>query len=113
VRGEQPGDAELIPGNFVELFAKGSKPAAQADQYPAPSEIRAVFDRVHQQVLSELPTLAESDLDTKLDPPHRVFDTKLGAILWSAHTRCCIRVKSACSGGCFNNSRCGSRRLLD
>jgi len=84
VRGELLGDTELIAPGFVDQFGKGSNPSADATQYPQPSEIRTVFERVHEQVLSELPSLPESDLDTKLDPPHRVFDTKLGAILWSA-----------------------------
>ena len=53
VRGENPDDAELISPEFRKLFGKGSTPSPDPAKYPTTEEIRAVFDRVHQQVLEE------------------------------------------------------------
>jgi hypothetical protein len=84
IRGRQPGDAELIADDFLTRFGKESVPVADASQYPAPAEIRAVFDRVHQQLLRELPELGDSELDQTLWKPHSLVNTKLGALLWCA-----------------------------
>jgi uncharacterized damage-inducible protein DinB len=46
--------------------------------------IRAVFDRVHEQVLRDLPSHPEADLDTPLSPPHSIAKTKHEALLWCA-----------------------------
>lgn len=84
IRGTQPQDTEIIPDSFSKLFGKGSTPVADSGAYPAPAEIRSAFDKVHEQALLELASLPDADLDTKLERPHRVFDTKLGSILWCA-----------------------------
>src|SRR6266404_2876588 len=54
-RGRQEIDAELMSSSFRKQFSRGSVPEADATKYPSPAEIRAVFDRVHAQVLKEVP----------------------------------------------------------
>ena len=83
--GEKPKDAELVPAVFRRLFGKGSMPTSNPDDYPAPEEILAVFAGVHEQVLKEAEALSEATLQELTgDPPHPMFKTKLGALLWSA-----------------------------
>src|SRR6516165_4139830 len=54
IRGPQPQDADLIAEEFLRLFGRDSVPNADPAHYPGRAEIRAVFDRVHEQTLSEL-----------------------------------------------------------
>jgi len=85
IRGEKPGDDELLPADFRKLFGKGSVPEADPGKYPSIADIRQVLDRVHQQALDELSALPESVLDEpSIDPPHPMFNTKLGALNWCA-----------------------------
>jgi uncharacterized damage-inducible protein DinB len=84
IRGEQPQDSKLITAAFIQLFARESTPVFDPAKYPGPAEIRAVLDRVHEQVLRELPVLDESELDQPLPGPHTVAKTKYQSLLWSA-----------------------------
>jgi len=84
VRGIQPADADLIPASFSELFGKGSVPVADSAKYPSPAEIKTVFDQIHQRVLDETKSLAESVLDESIEPVHPMFSTKYGALVWCA-----------------------------
>lgn len=85
IRGQQPQDEALFSQDFVHLFGANSVPDADPAKYPSPAEIRAIFDRVHQQVMSELPTLREADLDDPVPHPHKFANTKLLALLWCAN----------------------------
>lgn len=84
LRGRQPEDTELMSSRFRKKFSRGSAPDPDPDNNPSPDEIRSVFDRVHQQVLTELPGHTEQDLQEKIDEPYAVFDTKLGALYFCA-----------------------------
>jgi hypothetical protein len=84
IRGTQPQDDGLISGEFVRLFGRDSVPDADPTKYPSQAEIRAVFDRVHEQVLRELRDLDESELDRPVLKPHPLVKTKLWALLWCA-----------------------------
>jgi hypothetical protein len=85
IRGQQPQDESLFSQDFVRLFGANSVPDADAGKYPAPADIRAVLDRVHEQALRELPSLTEADLDQPVSHPHPIANTKLLALLWCAH----------------------------
>jgi hypothetical protein len=86
IRGPRPEDGALISAEFLRTFGRDSVPVPVADlaRYPLPAEIRAVFDRVHEQTVRELPNLADADLDSPVHPPHRVAKTKLWSLLWCA-----------------------------
>jgi hypothetical protein len=84
VRGPRPGDKELIAPEFLRAFGRESVPDPAPERYPAPAEIRAVFDRVHEQVLRDLPGLADADLDAPLLTPHALCSTKRAALFWCA-----------------------------
>jgi hypothetical protein len=84
IRGPKTDDAQLYPPEFDSLFGRLSVPEANASTYPGVSEIRAVFDRVHQRVLEEIPRLPEAELDEAVEPPHRVARNKLWSLLWCA-----------------------------
>jgi hypothetical protein len=84
IRGKRPGDPDVISDGFLKLFGKESVPQADASKYPTPANIRAVFDRVHQQLLKELPSLNDTDLDQPILKPHSLVKTKLWALLWCA-----------------------------
>ncbi len=82
LRGRQEIDKELMPSAFRKQFSKGSTPDPDAAKNPSPAEIRQVFDRVHAQVLEELTGYTDAELDTPVDPPHAVFNTKLGGLFF-------------------------------
>lgn len=82
IRDRLPGDEQLMPKAFVRCFAKDSRPSANPSQYPSCETIRAVFDAVHREVLPTLEKLGDAELDEPSTPPHRLFNTKLGAVLW-------------------------------
>jgi hypothetical protein len=84
VRGPQPADRELIPEEYLALFGRTTTPDADPANYPPAAAIRTVFDRVHEQVLRELPTLSEQDLDSPALRPHALVSTKLWSLLWCA-----------------------------
>ncbi|MFL5244582.1 MAG: DinB family protein [Gemmataceae bacterium] len=84
IRGQRPGDEELIPLAFQAPFERFSAPVADPAIYPNQTAIRAVLDRVHEQTLRELPGLEERDLDEPVLKPHRLAKTKLWSLLWCA-----------------------------
>src|SRR5262249_58200983 len=62
LRPRTAADEELISDDLLKKFARDSVPGAASD-YPSAAEIRAVFDRVHARVMSELPSYPDADLD--------------------------------------------------
>jgi hypothetical protein len=84
IRGPQPQNADLIAEEFLRLFGRDSMPDPDPAKYPSQAEIRAVFDRVHEQVLRELRGLEESELDQPVRKPHPLVKTKQWALLWCA-----------------------------
>src|SRR5438552_11802525 len=60
IRGAQPQDESLFSQEFVRLFGANSVPDADPAKYPASVEVRSVLDRVHEQVLRELPSLNDA-----------------------------------------------------
>jgi len=84
IRGEQPQDGDLISKAYRSLFGYESVPDPDPAKYPSPADIRAMFDRVHEQVLREVRTLDEDEMDQPVPHPHPVAQTKLRALLWCA-----------------------------
>jgi len=82
VRGDRPGDELLFSPAMFELFGARSEPKPDPAAYPPAAEIRAVFDRVHEQVMRELPTYTDATLDEPTARPHPLFTTKFGALTW-------------------------------
>jgi DinB superfamily len=85
IRGKQPQDDVLLSQEFVRLFGINSEPDTDPTKYPSAAEIRKVLDRVHEQVLRELPSLDETELDQPVVHPHPLAKTKLQALFWCAH----------------------------
>ncbi len=85
IRGRRETDLQLMSGRFRKQFSRGSTPPSDPARCPPPEEIRRVFDRVHQQALEELAGFCEADLAERIEEPHVVFDTKLGALFFCAH----------------------------
>ena len=82
IRGEQPGDNDLINDDFRKRFGRTSIPDPNPDNNPSPSEIRAWFDRVHEQALQETANLNDSVLDERCDGEHPMFKDKFGSLNW-------------------------------
>ncbi len=82
IRGSRKEDSRLVSAELMTLFGKGSTPRADAGAYPGPDEIRRVFDDVHRQAVGELADVADRVLDEPTEPPHPMFSTKLGALLF-------------------------------
>jgi hypothetical protein len=85
IRDKRPEDNALLPPEFVTMFGYGSVPVFDATKYPSQAEIRAVLDRVHEQVLRESANLSDADLDAEVVHPHPNAKTKLYALLWCAN----------------------------
>ncbi len=83
IRGAQPQDDALFSPDFKRLFGANSVP--ETDPTMTPEEIRAVLNRVHEQVIRELPGLDDCELDQPVPHPHPFAKTKLSALLWCAH----------------------------
>lgn len=84
-RGRTEGDLELMPSTFRKQFSRGSKPNPDAAASPTPAQLRAVLERVHQQVLAEAPTFTAEQLNEPTEMPYAAYPTKLGAMLFCAH----------------------------
>jgi len=84
IRGSRPKDRELLPEAYRGLFGYESVPGPDPDEYPSPADLRAVLDRVHEQVLREVRGLDEGELDQPVPHPHPFAPTKLRALLWCA-----------------------------
>jgi hypothetical protein len=84
VRGARPEDSALLPTEFLRLFGAESAPDPDAGKYPRPPEIRAVLDRVHEQVLRDVPAVPDADLEAPIEPPHPIAKTKREALKWCA-----------------------------
>jgi hypothetical protein len=83
IRGARPEDDALFSAEFMRLFGANSVP--EANTAFSPDDLRPALNRVHEQVLRELPGLAEAELDEPVPHPHPFAKTKLLALLWCAH----------------------------
>ena len=90
VRGPKEEDAEIIPGNYGELFGYGSVPGSDPSLYPSPEELLRTLDAVRRQLLLETRAMPEEALN---DPclflegefdHHPIFEQKGGALEWIA-----------------------------
>jgi hypothetical protein len=85
IRGPLPQDSALISETHRGLFGYESVPDADTAKYPSQADLRAVLDRVHEQVLREVRGMDEGELDQPVPHPHPFAKTKLRALLWCAH----------------------------
>jgi hypothetical protein len=85
IRGEKPEDVQLISPAILKLFGKDSVPDADTGKYPSPAEILRICERIHAQVLAELPSLPESEWTAAPLKPHPLFQTKIDSLFWCAH----------------------------
>ena len=85
VRGPRPDDANLISESFLKTFGRQSVVDPDPANYPAAEEIRAVFDRVHERVLADLPGVPDAELDGPIGTPHLFCKTKLDCLQWCSH----------------------------
>lgn len=84
VRGPQPIDEELFPLAVRQYFMKDDTPRADPAVYPSPAELRAILNRLREQVLAEVPTYTEAMLAEPLEgPPHRLCQTKGDCLAWA------------------------------
>lgn len=83
-RGEAPSDEQLIPLAFRLALYPKTEPSPDPSNYPPAAEIRAVFDRVQERVLSELAAWPDADLDSPISPEHDIAKSKIEALHWSA-----------------------------
>jgi len=84
-RGRQESDLELMSSSFRKQFSRGSVPEFDPGKYPSPAEVRGTLDRIHAQVLKEIPLLAPEQLKEPVEPPFAVEATKLGCLLFCSH----------------------------
>ncbi len=85
VRGRRPDDANLISESFLKTFGRQSVVDPDPAKYPPAEEILAVFDRVHERVLADLPGVPDAELDGPISTPHLFCKTKLDCLQWCSH----------------------------
>ena len=108
IRGERPDDECTLLAR-IQAPVRGGLGAASDSTYP-PAELRAVLDRVHQQVLQELPGLDEAELDQPVPHPHPFAKTKCRRCCGALTTRCCTPGRSACCAATWGIRRRGEER---
>ncbi len=84
VRGRRPGDGALLPEEILTRYGRGSVPDPQMAQAITAADLRVAYDRVHEAIQRELPTVAEADFDQPLDRPHMICRTRREAVRWCA-----------------------------
>ena len=82
--GTRPGDDELIAPAFIKAFKRESVADPDPTNNPSPVDIRATFDRVHNQLMTELAVMPEADLDLPLVTPSRLSATRIECLRWCA-----------------------------
>lgn len=84
IRGERPDDEQLISAELLQRVGRDSVPSSDRANHPSVAELRAVLKRVHEAALRECANLTPEELAAAPTKPHRLFDTKLDALLWCA-----------------------------
>jgi len=84
-RGRQEIDREIMPSDFRKGFSRGSLPETDPAKFLPPAEIRAIFDRVHAQVLIEASSFTTDQLKEPVEAPFAVEATKLGCLYFCSH----------------------------
>lgn len=83
VRAEE--DEQLIPSAFRKCFDRGSHVDPNPAAYPPVPEIRAIFNRVHQAVITQTAGVPDADLDEPVRRPHPIAKTKHDVLIWCAN----------------------------
>lgn len=81
LRPRTPADESLIPDAFLKVFGRESLPEPVTGFSAA--EIHTIFDRVHAQILAELPSYPDADLDLPALKPHPLFTTRLESLRYA------------------------------
>jgi hypothetical protein len=82
LRPRTPSDEKLVSNDFLNSFGRQSTPGPAIDSPPA-EEIRAVFDRVHAQVLDEIAIYPDADLDLPTTKPHPLFASRIAGLRYA------------------------------
>lgn len=84
LRGKLPEDEELIPKVMLKKFIKGSTPDPDPANHPPIAEIRGAFERVYDQLITELPNYGDDDLQQSVVEPYVAYQNKLGSLFFCA-----------------------------
>jgi hypothetical protein len=84
-RGRSEVDLTLMTGSFRKAFSRGTTPEPDSAKNPSPEELRNILDKVHAQVLIELPSLTSEQLAEPVDMPYAAYPNKLGCLLFASH----------------------------
>jgi hypothetical protein len=82
LREARPNDASWFPADFMKVFAQGSTPVADPAAYPPVEEIRKAFTAVHEQLLRELPSYTDEQLESLSLIPHPLYTKKIDSLWW-------------------------------
>jgi hypothetical protein len=74
-------DESLVPDAFLKMFGRESKPADIVGI--TAEELRALFDRVHARVMTEMPSYPDADLDLPALKPHPLFTTRIESLRYA------------------------------
>lgn len=84
-RGRAEIDSELMSGAFRKKFMRGTTPPTDRADYPSREETLEVLQRVHRQVLLELPGFDGPALDEPMDRPYFCYPNRYGSLLFAGH----------------------------
>ncbi len=84
-RGRSEVDLSLMTSSFRKAFSRGTTPEPDPAKNPSPSELQSILDKVHAQVLLELPGLSPEQLAEPVDMPYAAYPTRLGCLLFASH----------------------------
>lgn len=79
-RGAKREDVRLVPGEYRELFGRGSQPFVDPSVYPTGEELAQSYRNVSNQIREEMPDYDLETLEVLLEKPHPLFKTPLEAL---------------------------------
>ncbi len=85
LRGKTEDDERMVPKAFLKRFVKGTTPDSNPESYPPAEVIRETFNRVHERLMLELPSIPEEHLDAPVVEPYAVEANRFGSLLFCSH----------------------------
>lgn len=83
VRGPKPEDETLISADFLKRFGRNSVPDPDPAANPTPVVLLETLHRVRAAGMQVVAQLSEAELEAPPHTPHRLFDTRFGALTWN------------------------------
>ena len=83
-RGRLPGDEKIVSDEILARFGRETVADPDMGDRFSAAALRAAYERVHERIQQELPSITQAQWEQPLDPPHMICKTRLECIGWCA-----------------------------